>query len=137
MNQDEEHLRLLSIFHYVVGGLHGLAACLPFIHLAVGIGLVSGAFPVQHGHERPPPSVGWLFIFIGSVFILGGWSLAVVILLAGRFLARRRHYMYCFVVAAIECLLMPLGTALGVFTIIVLVRPSVKALFQAVKPDYV
>lgn len=130
MNQDEEHLRLLSIFHYVVGGMTALFACIPFIHLALGIALVSGAFPVQPGRQGPPPFLGWLFIGIASVFILAGWALAISIFTAGRLLARRSRYMYCFVVAAIECILMPYGTVLGVFTIIVLNRPSVKALFQ-------
>ena len=74
---------------------------------------------------------------VASELILGGWTLAIAIFLAGRFLTRRAHYMYCFVVAAIECLLMPFGTILGVFTIIVLVRPSVKALFQPGKAEYV
>jgi hypothetical protein len=124
MNQDEEHLRLLSIFHYVVGGITALFACFPFLHLAMGIALVNGAFPVRPGEQGPPPFFGWLLIGIASALIALGWTFA------GRFLARRAHYTYCFVVAAIECLLMPLGTVLGVFTIIVLSRESVKALFQ-------
>jgi hypothetical protein len=33
------------------------------------------------------------------------------------------------VIAAISCLLVPLGTVLGIFTILVLVRPSVKERF--------
>ncbi len=37
MDQDLEHLRLLSIFHYVVGGIAGLFACFPCIHLVLGI----------------------------------------------------------------------------------------------------
>jgi lysylphosphatidylglycerol synthetase-like protein (DUF2156 family) len=131
MNQDEEHLRLLSIFHYVVGGITALFACFPCIHLGLGIALVSGVLPVPHGQQRVDPFIGWLFIILGSVLILVGWTLAVAILCAGRFLAGRTHYTYCFVVAAIECILMPFGTALGVFTIIVLSRPSVKALFQS------
>ncbi len=131
MNQDEEHLRLLSIFHYVVSGITALFACFPCIHLAVGIVLVSGAFPVQPGHEGPPPFLGWIFIFMGSVFILLGWALAVAILFAGRFLARRAHYLYCLVAGGIECIWMPFGMVLGVFTIIVLNRPSVKSLFDA------
>jgi hypothetical protein len=130
MNQDQEHLRLLSIFHYVVGGMTALFACVPCIHLALGIALVSGAFPGEPGHQGPPPFVGWLFIGIASMFILAGWTLAIAIFFAGRFLVRRARYMYCFAVAAIECILMPYGTVLGVFTIIVLNRPSVKALFQ-------
>jgi hypothetical protein len=34
------------------------------------------------------------------------------------------------VIAIITCLSVPLGTALGVFTLIVLARPSVKQLFE-------
>lgn len=131
MNQDQEHLRLLSIFHYVVGGITALFACFPLIHLAVGIAVVSGMFPVRPGEEGMNLLFGWFFIVIASALILIGWTLAVAILLAGKFLAQRTHYMYCFVVAAIECILMPFGTVLGVFTILVLNRPSVKALFQS------
>jgi hypothetical protein len=35
--------------------------------------------------------------------------------------------------ACVACLSVPLGTVLGVFTIIVLMRPSVKALFAEVR----
>lgn len=42
MKEDLEHLRLLSIFHYVVAGLSGLAACFPIIHLAIGISMLTG-----------------------------------------------------------------------------------------------
>ena len=38
--------------------------------------------------------------------------------------------MYCLVMAGIECLFMPFGTVLGVFTIIVLMRESVKEMFK-------
>jgi len=34
------------------------------------------------------------------------------------------------VMAAIECIFMPFGTVLGVFTIVVLARPSVKEMFE-------
>ncbi len=129
MDQDAEHLRLLSIFHYVVGGMTALFACFPCIHLAIGIALVSGALNTGPG-PQPPAFVGWLLIVFAALFIFIGWTIALAILLAGRFLARRAHYMYCFVVAAIECLFMPCGTVLGVFTIIVLNRTSVRSLFR-------
>jgi hypothetical protein len=134
MDQDAEHLRLLSIFHYIVGGLAGLFACFPLIHLAIGIAIVSGAFDTV-GRQPPPAFVGWLFIAIAAVLILIGWSIAVMILIAGRSLARRVRYTYCFVVAAISCIFFPFGTALGIFTIIVLARPSVKSLFQVGSPN--
>ena len=62
--------------------------------------------------------------------MLAGWSLAVCILLAGRFLSQHKHYMFCLVIAGLLCMITPFGTMLGVFTIIVLVRPSVKLLFS-------
>jgi hypothetical protein len=40
MTQDEDHLKLLSIFHYVVGGLAGLFALLPIFHLVIGLVMV-------------------------------------------------------------------------------------------------
>lgn len=130
MNQDEEHLRLLSIFHYIVGGLSALGGCFPVIHLVVGVAIASGAL----GPEGPPTFFGWFFAGLAAFGILVGWSLAVVIALAGRFLARRTHYTFCFMVAAVECVFVPIGTVLGVFTIIVLNRTSVRALFEVETP---
>lgn len=40
MNQDEEHLRLLSIFHYVVGALAAMFALFPIFHLVIGLVMV-------------------------------------------------------------------------------------------------
>ena len=37
---DQEHLRLLSIFHFIVGGLTMAFACLPLIHLGFGLAIV-------------------------------------------------------------------------------------------------
>ena len=68
---------------------------------------------------------------VGTFIIVSGWTMAACVLAAGRMLARRRRYLFCLVMAGIECLMMPLGTILGVFTIIVLSRESVKAAFEA------
>jgi hypothetical protein len=128
MSQDLEHLRLLSIFHYVVGGLLALFACLPFIHFFLGLAMASGVF------EHTEPGVrligAGIMVFAG-LFILAGWILAACLVVAGRNLARRRRYTFCLVVAGVSCVFMPFGTVLGVFTIIVLSRPTVKEMFNA------
>ena len=133
MDQDQEHLRLLSIFQYIVGGITGFFACFPLIHVAMGVALLNGVFPLPKAPNQPefPPEAGWIFIIGGGFFILAGWSMAIAMIVAGRSIARRRWYTACLVIAAIECLMMPFGTVLGVFTLIVLLRPSVKAIFQA------
>ena len=130
MNQDEEHLRLLSIFHYAVGGIAALSACIPFLHLFIGLALLFGAIG---GHGGGAPIIGLLFSVMATCFILVGWCLAICLFIAAGYLKSRKHYTFCFVVAAVSCMFTPFGTVLGVFTIIVLSRPSVKEIFEANK----
>ena len=134
MNQDLEHLKLLSIFHYVVGGLAALLACFPILHLAMGVFfIVLSGGPDAKG-DVPPAFVGWFLVGVASLIILTGWCVAICILLAGHFLAKRKHYTFCMVMAGIECLFFPFGTVLGVFSIVVLARESVKQIFVASQP---
>lgn len=134
MNKDLEHLRLLSIFHYVLGGLIALFSCIPFIHLSIGISFLLGAFPTppsRPGEPKFPVEIfGLMFTIIPLIFILAGWTLAICTIIAGRKLSNQRGYMFCFVIAAILCTFAPFGTILGIFTIIVLLRDSVKPLFN-------
>ena len=131
MNQDEEHLKLLSIFHYVVGGLAGLFALFPVFHLILGLVLIFAPGQLEAEGEAPPAFIGWFFVVFAAMFITMGWVLAGCVIAAGRCLARRRRYLFCLVMAGIECMFMPFGTVLGVLTIIVLMRESVKELFSA------
>ena len=115
MTRDEEHLRLLSIFHYVVGGLAALFALFPIIHLVLGLFMIFAPDKFA-GHGNPPPAfLGWFFVIFAIMFITAGWTLAAFVVTTGRFLARRKHYMFCLVMAGIECIFMPFGTVLGVF----------------------
>jgi hypothetical protein len=127
-NQDLEHLKLLSIFHYVVAAFAALFACIPFIHFFIGLSMVMGWIS-DNGNEPQLGAVGGFFMVFAGAFILCGWAFAVCLALAGRYLSEHRRYTFCLVMAAIACMFMPFGTVLGVFTIIVLVRPSVKELF--------
>ena len=126
-SQDVEHLRLLTIFHYVFAGITALFSCFPIIHVVIGILMLSGK--MGHG-QNPPRAVGFIFLIAGLFIILLGWALAGCMFLVGRNLAARKNYTFCFVAAAIECIFVPIGTVLGVFSILVLQRPSVKTLFQ-------
>ena len=135
MNQDQEHLKLLSVFHYVVGGLTALFGCIPLIHLSLGLMFILSPASMAGKHGEPPPAFfGWFFVVFGAFFFLLGQSLAVAMIIAGRFISRRRRHAFVFVVACLECMFMPFGTVLGVFTIIVLSRESVRALFNPGPP---
>ena len=126
MSQDSEHLKLLAIFHYVVAGMAALVACIPFLHFFMGLAFATGAFS-DTGPEAKP--IGLVMMAIAGFFILAGWTLAALIAFAGRSLQTRKRYTFCLVMGGVECIFMPFGTVLGVFTIIVLSRDSVKSLF--------
>jgi hypothetical protein len=135
MNKDLEHIRLLSIFHYVVGGLIALFACFPIFHLVMGIFLLTNAPEFEKVQKPGQPDFpieffGVMFILIPAIFILCGWALAICTIIAGRKLSKQKSYTFCLVIAGLLCMFMPFGTVLGVFTIIVLMRDSVKALFN-------
>jgi len=128
VDQDEEHLKLLSILYYVWGGLTAFGACFGGIYSVVGGGVLFAA--AQKGGQNAPPAwLGVLFFFLGIIILLLLVANSLLNIFTGRFLARRQRYTFCFVVAVLSCLSFPLGTALGIFTIIVLQRPSVKAKF--------
>jgi hypothetical protein len=89
--------------------------------------------------ESTPALFGWFLVVFAAMFIVLGWTFAAFVLTTGRFLARRKHYMFCLVMGGVECIFMPFGTVLGVFTIITLTREPVKQLFgvnpPAIAPD--
>ena len=128
MNQDEQNLKLLSVFHYVLAGLTAVFSCIFFVHVFIGIAMLTGAFDAQ---DAPPRVFGWIFTLLPSFMILCGWALSVLMVIAGRKLARHKSRIYCLVIAALECMNMPFGTVLGIFTIVVLMKDSVKKLFES------
>ncbi len=131
--KDDEHLKLLSVFHYVLGGMAALIALFPIFHLAFGIFFVMAppeAFE-GNGGDAPPQFIGWMFIGMAGAIMITGFLLSAFIIAAGKNLAKRKRYRFCLIMAGIECMFMPFGTALGVFTIIVLMRESVQARFPS------
>ena len=131
---DIENLNLLSIFHFVGAGL----ACLGLLFLAVHFAFMHsfledpsawqphGAKPVP----PPPPELIKFFGFFYALFAL--WFIASLILniISAVCLRTRKSRNFSLAVAAVNCLHLPLGTVLGVFTIVVLCRDSVRTLYE-------
>ena len=128
MTKDEENLRLLTIFHYVVAGIAALFSFFPLLYVGMGAFMLCGKFDGPHPDAATRP-MGWVFIAIGSFLFIMALAFVTVIALGGRYLSRRRHYTFCMVVAAVACMFMPFGTVLGVFTIIMLQKDSIRQLF--------
>lgn len=131
--QDLSHLDTIGILYYVLAGFSALFALFPVIHLIVGIGMIVGG-PPNPKDAQQVALIGWLFVSVAIVLIAFGMTLAVLFaMLAGR-LRQRRGYRFCMVVSALSCLSMPFGTILGVFSLILLAKLPIKALFGAATP---
>ncbi len=149
IDQVREHLRLLSVFHYVVGGIGYLFSLIPVIHLVMGIFFLF--MPEEAFHPAPSPAAGsetaesstvprpdelfpvklfgLMFTLIPAVIILSGFIFSTLVVVAGKRLAAHRSHTYCLVMAGVECVFMPFGTVLGVFTILTLLKPEARQLF--------
>jgi hypothetical protein len=129
--EDAEQLKLLSLGHYIVAALQAVFGLFPIFHLAMGIWMLRSP-EMAKGKDGPPAVLfAGLFIVFALVWILTSWALAASLVVAGRSLAQRRRRTYCLVVAAVAAMMcMPFGTILGVLTIIVLLRPTVRDAFE-------
>jgi hypothetical protein len=132
VDRDLEHLRLLKFAYYILAGISGVGT----LFAALWIVMMAAMFTMMPaGPKAPPPIVGFLFLGFGVLIVTIGVSVTLLTFYTGRNLAQHRHHMFCIVVAALTCLSVPWGTAVGVCTIIVLNRPGVKALFETGPPS--
>ncbi len=132
--EDAKNLELLSIFHYVVAGFTAFFSCMFLIYIYMGLAVVSGQFMQDTKGVGPPPFFGWIFVIMGAVFLLLGWSIALCMVFAALNLKHRKNRIFCMVVAGIECIQMPFGTILGIFTLIALNKDSIKEMFAPQNP---
>jgi hypothetical protein len=132
--KDNEHLKLLSIFHYIVGGLTIAFASIFIFHLVFisVLALHPEMFPSPKDHANPdfPKPLAYLFVAFISVFILTGWIIGILTIWSGRCIKHQKHRMFSMVMAGINCAFFPFGTALGVFSLLVLLRDSVKEIYK-------
>lgn len=155
---DEQHLRVLSVLYFAYGGKAG------FLALAVLLLPVAGWLvpppgtawmswpwgdPVVPGWPWSDPAaapgwpwgepaatlVGCLFMAIGAWLFLVFATMAALRITTGLALRRHRHRTLCLTGAALTTLQVPIGTILGIATLVVLLRPSVEQLFSATAPS--
>jgi len=138
---DREHLRLLALFHYVSAGVTLAFASM----LIVMVGIMSIAFATMPGNPAAPctdrslnpscppgaaqPPLGFILAFFGF-FALIAITFGVLEIISGRCMAKQKRRVLSLIVAIPGLLFIPYGTMLSIFTLLVLERPSIKALYQ-------
>lgn len=129
---DADHLNLLAVFHFLAAGLAllgtlGMVAQQAMMrHLFEDPQFWQGQPQAAQFHQEFVEAAKWFYLFVFAWFALS----AVLNVLSGFFLRARKFRTFSFIVAAFNCLHIPLGTILGVFTFIVLMRDSVRELYD-------
>ena len=134
VDRDLEHLRLLKYGYYIMAGITGLFSLFSLIYIGIGTIFASGVVPANNGSGDLRP-MGFIFVGLGVAVLLVGLIGTVLMYLVGKSLAEHRRRVFCIVMAALCCLQMPWGTAIGICTLIVLNRPAVKLLFGDAPPS--
>ncbi len=144
--EDAEHLSALSIGHFILAGVSLLGAVPTLIYGVAGTKLIDeygsdlsmamGNIPAQPGAnpfggspDAMLQDLGALLTSMIVALVLLGLVSAVHLLVVGVQIRQRRWWTFCYLTGWGECLMFPFGTILGIFTIIVLSRSSVKRLF--------
>jgi hypothetical protein len=131
---DADHLALLAIFHFIFAGFALIGLGFLFIHYLFMHAIFTNP-DMWHGPNAPPREqfehffgiFKWFYLGMGTIMIAGG----VTNLLSGLFIQRRVHRTFSIVIAALNCLQIPFGTVLGIFTLVVLLRESVWEVYAA------
>jgi hypothetical protein len=135
MNRDPDakHLDVLSILYYVAAGLNLLGVLMGVVSVVLIPFLY--ALPTDGPNPGPPHETITVWLVIVVFLLLLSLAYTIVFALAGRFLATRKNLAFCYVgVVALFTTFSPLAVGLAIYTIVILMKPNVAALFAAGAP---
>lgn len=129
--KDVNDLELLVTFHFVGAALAFLALLFLLVHFAMFHTIFANP-KMWEGQKGGPPPAEFFAIFKWFYLFFGFWLVAsgVLNVISGLCLRSRKRRTFSMVVAGFNCVHIPLGTVLGIFTIIVLQRESVRELYE-------
>lgn len=136
---DEEHLRLLVIFHRIYGILVIILSLLGIAYFFLLNFLFSfsrrySRFTIQNNFQGPPTEILNLILIVMMVVIVIGLTIGVCNLLSAQYIKNRKFRIFSIVIACVDCISFPIGTILGVMTLIVLSRNSVVEYYKKLQP---
>ncbi|MEO6567323.1 MAG: hypothetical protein ABIO94_01060 [Opitutaceae bacterium] len=128
---DADHLRLLAIFHFVLAALSVVGIGFLFLHGFIMHTVFENPEMWKDQKGGPPPEqffaiFKWFYAIFGVMVVGSG----LANLFSGLFIRRNVYRTFSLIVAGSNCLCVPLGTVLGVFTFVVLLRDSVRERYE-------
>ena len=126
----KQYLQYLAIGHYVMAAMALVFGSIPILQILAGLFM---ATDVLGSVVRDVPTAGLaagvIFMLIGLIYVLAAWVYGLFMIKAAKALKEQRNHNLCVVMAAVSCLFVPVGTVLGIFTLLVLLDDDVKAAF--------
>jgi len=128
--KDREHIKLLAIFHFVFAGLAFMGIGFLCVHYFIMHTVFSNPEMWKSQQQAMPPKAFldafiWFYLFMGVLLL----TALILNVLSGFFLLQKRNRLFSLIIGGLDCLQIPFGTALGVFTILVLSRETVRQLY--------
>jgi hypothetical protein len=146
-----ERLRLLTYGFYVKGAVGVLFISFLLIHFALFLGMsfipesswdskpssrrtvesasISPSPTPRPVSQQPPAIMFRIFAGVIGIIILAGWTFGALTIYAGRCLRNRQHRVFIYIMAALNCALLPWGTLLGIATFMLLQTPVARREF--------
>ncbi|SRR5258708_7000389 len=124
MSKLDRNLHALAICYRILGALAGLVLTFFTILMLSTSSLSGGSFPVAG------------LVFVLPLLLICGTVVFGVFEVASS-LKNHERRTFCLVVAWLVCALFPLGTVLGVFTILQLMQPEAERAFSEAELPYV
>jgi hypothetical protein len=128
-----KNLKTISILYFVLSGLSVLMLLFIPVHYKIMQAIMSMDIPVQPGHPNPKEVFAqiqsvmiYLYIFSGVMSLL----FSINSLMTGLYISKRKNRKLAKIGAGISCLMIPLGTALGIFALITLSSDEVVEAFE-------
>jgi hypothetical protein len=147
-----ERLRLLAFGYYIKGAVSVAFTSFFLLHFFMFIGLslmpdsawnapakplttvrspsVLPAPSPRPENQAPPVMMFRIFAAVIGVIILLGWTFGALTVYAARCIQKRQHRVFIFIMAGLNCVLIPWGTLLGIATFIVIQSPAGQEAFR-------
>jgi len=126
---DNEHLNLLSLFHLI----SGIFTLVYSVFMALYFGFFTFIFNLSGNFEEAnsdfPFEFMSFFMLICIIILVIAIALGVAKIFCSKFIKQKKNRIFCIVISCIECFSFPYGTLLGVLSIMVLNRNSVKEIY--------
>ena len=134
--RDEDHINILAVCYWVFGALGiftSIGAGLYMAFLATMMQQMSNEVGAAAGDIPELEMLGNLpgvILGLGVLLVVLGVVGAIMKIITGFLLKKRKAYTFCLITAGLTSLSLPFGTIIGVFTFVVLMRKQVARAFR-------